>query len=324
MTVSREDAIYAYRMILGREPESEAVIEATMGVDSLAQLRQVFFNSGEFRTKNSTVFGGGVPVGRFFGEPRADIDIDCTPEQLKQMFDRIASAWQAFGETEPHWSVLTQDEYRQDNLAASIDLFYRSGRRDVDAFFNFLRRAAIPTSFAKALDFGCGVGRLTLGLAQFAEQVVGVDISPPHLRLAAERAREEGIDNVAFEAIGSVDELNRYRGFDLVLSLIVLQHNPPPVMAALYARLLAALAPNGVAIVQIPTFIKDQTFSSAEYLASEQPQMEMNFLPQAVIYRLIDEADCRVIEVREDATTGDAALSHTFVVQKRKARSVPG
>ena len=123
-----------------------------------------------------------------------------------------------------------------------------------------------------------------------------------------------------FEAIASVGDLDRYRGFDLVLSRIVLQHNPPPDMAALLSGLLRALAPGGVAIVQIPTFIQGQSFSATHYLANEQPQMEMNFLPQPVIYRLIDEAGCRLIEVREDGAAGDNALSHTFVAQKREAR----
>lgn len=323
MTVSREEVIYAYRMILGREPESEDVIDATMRADNVAHMRQAFLHSIEFQKKYGADPGRAVPVGRFFEEAHVDVEIGCTPEQLKAMFDRIAKAWQAFGETEPHWSVLTQEDYRQANLSASIDSFYRSGERDVDVWLNFLRRAAIPATFERVLDFGCGVGRLTLALASVAQQVVGVDISPPHLQLAAERAQEEGLGNVAFEAIGSVEELDRYRGFDLVFSLIVLQHNPPPVMAALYARLLAALAPNGVAIVQMPTFIKGQTFSSTAYLANEQPQMEMNFLPQPVIYRLIEEADCRLIEVREDVTSGEAALSHTFVVQKRAAPSAP-
>lgn len=76
--------------------------------------------------------------------------------------------------------------------------------------------------------------------------------------------------------------------------------------------------------MQIPTFIEGQSFSVAAYLANEQPQMEMNFLPQPVIYRLIDEAGCRLIEVREDAAAGDTSLSHTFVVQKRELRSVSG
>lgn len=289
-----------------------------MAAHNLGHLRQVFLGSPEFSQKYDSSVERGLPVGRFFDVPRVDIDIACTPEQLQAMFDRIGKAWQAYGETEPHWSVLTNDFFRSENLAENIDLFYDSGRQDVDEHLNFLRRSGLPVSFAKALDFGCGVGRLTLALASQARTVVGVDISPPHLKLAAERAHEHAIANVEFEAIKSVDDLDRYRDFDFVLSRIVLQHNPPPVMAAIYAKLLAALVPGGVAIVQMPTYMHDRHFSAADYLGSEQPQMEMNALPQPIIYRIIEQADCRLIEVREDGSAGNMpALSHTFVVQRK-------
>lgn len=313
MTVTRDEVIYAYRLILGREPENEDVVGHAMAAADLADLRRIFLSSPEFEQ------GRALPIGRFANEAWADRNIDCAPDQLEAMFERISKEWRALGETEPHWSVLVSDDFRRDNLAANVENFYASGKRAVNAHLNFLRREGISTSFGKALDFGCGVGRLTLGLAPFAGQVVGVDISPSHLRLATERASAKAVSNVNFEAIGSVAELDRYRGFDFVISLIVLQHNPPPVMAALYAKLLAALAPGGVAIVQMPTYIHGQAFSAAEYLASEKPVMEMHALAQSVIYRIIEEADCRLVEVREDGAAGNGAgLSHTFCVRRRQ------
>lgn len=319
MSVSREEAVYAYRLILGREPENEEVIVQAMAAQNLAHLRQVFLGSQEFCSKYDGSTHRSLQVGRYFDVSGIDIDIDCTPEQLQAMFDRIAHAWQAFGETEPHWSVLVSEDYRSDNIEENISQFYASGFGDIDVHLNFLRRASLPTSFRKALDFGCGVGRLTLAMAPHAGQVIGVDISPPHLRLATERATATCVDNVQFESIASVNDLDRYEGFDLIVCRIVLQHNPPPVIAALYARLLSALAPAGVAIVQIPTYIHGQSFAAADYLASEQPQMEMNCLPQQVIFRIIEESGCRLIEVREDVAAGEGALSHVFFVQKAVA-----
>lgn len=316
MSVTREEVFSAYRLVLGREPESERVIEQAMEADSLSHLRSIFLGSAEFSHKYDAD-RGALQVGRFTDIPSIDVDIACTPDQLRAMFDRIAMAWRQFGETEPHWSVLTNEDFRQDRLADNIDRFYASGSDDVETHLNMLRRAGLPVSFAKAMDFGCGVGRLSLALAARAHQIVGVDISPPHLKLASERARDTGIANISFEPIGSVDDLNRYRGFDFVLSRIVLQHNPPPVMAALFSKLLAALAPGGTAIIQMPTYMHGHRFSAAEYLASDQPQMEMNGLPQPIIFGLIEQADCRVIEVREDISAGNSALSHIFCMQRR-------
>lgn len=317
MSVTRDEVFYAYRLILGREPENEEVIGQAMEAKSLAHLREVFLGSQEFSQKYDEQAGGALHVGRFNDITSDDIDISTTPEQLQAMFDRIGRAWRQFGETEPHWSVLTNDAFRQGSLSDNIDSFYDSGYGDIETHLNFLRRAKLPTSFAKALDFGCGVGRLTLALAHHAKTVVGIDISPPHLELAAERARLENVANASFENIASVNDLDRYKDFDFVFSRIVLQHNPPPVMAALFDKLLAALAPNGTAIVQMPTYMHGRRFSTSEYLASEQPAMEMNGLPQPIIFQIIDQAGCKVIEVREDDSAGNAALSHVFCVQKR-------
>lgn len=315
MSVTREEVIWAYRMFLGREPESEAIIEIQMGATDLDHLRQACLGSEEFNGKFNR--GHGLPfVGRFFDVDRTDIDIACSDEQLQAMFDRIGRAWQAFGQTEPHWSVLTSDAFRQENLAANIDAFYASGRNDIDLNLHFLRRAGLPTKFGKALDFGCGVGRLTLGLTSYADQVVGIDISPPHLKLAEERARDVSVANVVFDSIASPNDLDRYRDFDLVISLIVLQHNPPPVMASLYRKLLGALAPGGVAIVQMPTFMRGQSFAAADYLANEQPSMEMNALPQKLIFEIIEEMGCRPIEIRENSVAGDMGLSHVVAAQR--------
>lgn len=312
MTVTREEVLYAYRLILGREPESEDVIGHAMAADNFDQLRRTFLDSAEFERSRP------LAVGRFMNDRHVDRGADCTPGQLQAMFDRIGTEWRKLGASEPHWSVVINDDFRQENLAANIERFYQGGQRAVDTCLDFLHRAGIPTSFRKALDFGCGVGRLTFALAPLADKVVGVDISPAHLRFAAERAAAKDVSNTLFEAIESVDGLDRYRGFDFVLCLIVLQHNPPPMMAALFAGLLATLAPGGVAVVQMPTFIQGQVFSPADYLASDQPQMEMHALAQPVIHRLIDEAGCRLLEVREDGAGGHfPGLSHTFCVQRK-------
>lgn len=315
MPVSREDVVNAYQMILGRDPEGEQVIQDFMAVENRARLRELFLGCREFADQFSPR-PAHMTVGRYYDVPNIDIDISATDDELQAMFERIGAAWKTFGETEPHWSVIVNDDFLQSNLAANIDRFYAGGRGDIRFNLNFLHRAGLPVRFERALDFGCGVGRLTLGLAEHAREAVGVDISPPHLKLATERALAEGVDNVTFEAIQSVRDIARFQNFDFITSFIVLQHNPPPVMAALYRGLLDALAPGGVAIVQMPTYIVGQKFSSAAYLASQQPSMEMNALPQKHIFEIIEAAGCRALEVREDNAIGDIGISHSFVVQR--------
>jgi hypothetical protein len=57
----------------------------------------------------------------------------------------------------------------------------------------------------------------------------------------------------------------------------------------------------------------------APYLREQNyTNMEMHFYPQASLFALIAEANCRVCEVYEDDAIGTAAsmLSNTFLVQK--------
>lgn len=310
MAVAPDAVRWAYRLLLDREPESDAVVESYSQVADLPTLRQIFLNSTEYGTKN----GGEQRIGRFIDAGSIPVEVEASDADVQAMMDRISREWRKFGETEPHWSVLTSEQFTTANIAENIDRFYASAQGDLPRFFNPLSRAGLPVDrFARVLDFGCGVGRLSLALADRADQVVGVDISPPHIRLARERAAQSGITNVDFRAIETPGDLDAFSGFDLVVSLIVLQHNPPPVMAALLDKLLRALAPRGAAVIQIPTFIRDYRFAVADYLANAQPSMEMNALPQHAIFAIADRAGCRPIEVREDHCIGTLpGISQTF------------
>lgn len=142
--------------------------------------------------------------------------------------------WQRIGETEPFWGVLTAPEFRKNDLTpAAIEAFYESGRGYIswlkDQLETFLQR---PFVSRKALDFGCGVGRITHAMTAVADDVVGVDIAPAML----ERARERGEDGVRFQ-IGLPDE-----AFDWIHSYIVFQHIPVVRGMAILRDLLSRLA----------------------------------------------------------------------------------
>jgi len=72
----------------------------------------------------------------------------------------------------------------------------------------------------RTIDFGCGVGRLTLPLARDSASVPGVDVSPGMLSEAQKNSAERGVSNVRF----ALEVSGR---FGLVHSFIVLQRIPP-------------------------------------------------------------------------------------------------
>lgn len=248
------------------------------------------------------------------------IQINCSPEEMTEIVARIAREWRRFGETEPHWSVLTGDQYRSENISDNLETFYSSGHIDVANLLRGVARAGRANKgFVKALDFGCGVGRLVLALAGRANHVVGVDISSGHIRLAEQRAVAAGIDNVSFQAIQSLDDLDELSGFDLITSYLVIQHNPPPAQAEIIRKLLRALVPGGIAILQMPTWLAHaQTFDVAEYLRSSAIPMEMNAIPQHEVFSVIHESGCVCLDVVEDGTMGALhGSSYTFTIERR-------
>lgn len=87
--------------------------------------------------------------------------------------------WELFGQSDPYWAVVTHEKYHINNLNNdTIEEFYETGEKQIDWILTTIRKQLDP-SFkpVSAMDFGCGVGRLSLGLAKRCRSVVGVDIS---------------------------------------------------------------------------------------------------------------------------------------------------
>ena len=312
-----EDVRACYRLILGREPETEAVVEryARLGL-TLAQLRETFIRSKEFRARNR------LPVLAMPLAPAPiPVESEATPPQLSAMLERTGDYWARIGGEAPHWSVLTQERFRPPHIEANHEEFYATGEGDRALVRDLLARHGMSSAeLPRLVEFGCGVGRATLALAQDFAEVTGCDISPSHLALAREMAERRGIRNVAWLQ-SSVRQPMPEGQWDLWFSRIVLQHNPPPVIAWLLRSAFRGLAPGGVAVFQVPTHSIGYRFGVDAYLARQgETAMEMHVLPQAAVFALAAEAGLRVLEVREDThvvTSNPAAwLSNTFVLRR--------
>jgi SAM-dependent methyltransferase len=101
----------------------------------------------------------------------------------------------------------------------------------------------------RALDFGCGVGRVALPLAERCEHVYGLDISPLSLRQAELNAKRMNRDNVEWMDARRLPELAGK--YDLVESLLVFQHIPSREGQRIFAQLVGGLAPGGVGAIEV-------------------------------------------------------------------------
>lgn len=103
----------------------------------------------------------------------------------------------------------------------------------------------------RALDFGCGHGRLTQALATYFPEVVGVDIAAS--MLAAARLANKHGDRVSYVQNVRPDlSMFADASFDFVLTALVLQHMRPEYAACYMREFLRVLRPGGVAFFQIP------------------------------------------------------------------------
>lgn len=162
--------------------------------------------------------------------------------------------WVKWGERDPYFAVITNAKFRAANLDdAARTEFFESGRRHVRYVLDACRKLVNP-SFApqRALDFGCGVGRVVLPLAEVVPSVVGLDVAPAMLAEARRNATAQGIGNI--ELLVSDDGLSALQGkFDLLHSFIVFQHIDMVRGRQLFGRLLEHLADGGIGAVHVTT-----------------------------------------------------------------------
>ena len=210
------------------------------------------------------------------------------------------------------------DQMSRENL---VDSFYETGSHDLSYFDAFLQRNDVEAPrHATIAEFGCGVGRVTRFLARRFERVLAFDVSPSHLAAARQRLRKEKIDNVEFVLLERPEDLSRLQGVDIFFSLIVLQHNPPPIICEILEKAFQGLASEGIAFFQLPTYGLGYKFALQDYYEGQysRSEMEIHFVPQQEIFKLFDRHAMSPIEVRQDHCIGnyDRWLSNTFLARK--------
>ena len=189
--------------------------------------------------------------------------------------------WNALGRTNPFGAIITCGG--SPKAEWDTDEFFATGRADAARFVADLARLQPAHRCRTALDFGCGVGRITRPLADHFEAVVGIDIAGSMIG----RARGLNRDSPRCRfVLNRAPDLRMFASgtFDVAYSRLVLQHMPPETIKQYVPELIRVLAPGGVLMFQLPTEIP---FVDAERLYVEAPILGPAWkrqLPKALVH----------------------------------------
>lgn len=165
-------------------------------------------------------------------------------------FDRSDEVWNELGEVDPFWAVLSDPAKRGGKWDPGE--FFLSGRREIDEALISAKRIHPALYTGVALDFGCGLGRLTQPLATHFREVHGVDAAASMIAAARQYDQPGGVCNFH---VNPRDDLKIFpdNKFDFIYSRIVLQHIPPEATKRYLAEFLRVLKPGGLLMFQLPS-----------------------------------------------------------------------
>jgi len=237
---------------------------------------------------------------------------------------RLQRNWDELARTDPLWAVLT-DPYKRGNRWDAEE-FFETGAREIDALIHYIESLRVNLPRRKALDFGCGVGRLSQPLADHFEEVWGVDIAPSMIGLARKYNRYG--DRCKYR-VNHTDDLRVFSddSFDLVYSLLTLQHMPPYYAKGYIKEFLRVLQPGGLLVFQMagrPAAVLRQflrrllphSLILAYHKLRYGHPIEMYGIPREKMVAFLQDNGARVLDVREDTSAGAGWTSFRYSALK--------
>ncbi len=223
--------------------------------------------------------------------------------------------WDRQAHTDPMWAILTDPAKAGGRWDAQE--FFATGVHEVGVFMKQAAAWGAPASHRSALDFGCGIGRLTQALAGHFERVYGVDISPKMIELARQHNRQGARCEYLCNPAG---DLSRFAdgSIDMIYSWITLQHVRPRHARRYMREFLRVLAPGGLLLFQYPSKPLRLRFHLTRWkaLLSRPRPMYMNGMDRDEVVRLLEQGGGRVLDVQRDDTAIPGYHSFCYAVTR--------
>ncbi|HEX5433056.1 MAG TPA: class I SAM-dependent methyltransferase [Candidatus Angelobacter sp.] len=222
---------------------------------------------------------------------------------------QLQNNWESLAQADPFWAICSDPERRQARWNRKE--FFATGEHEIECVLHYVDSLGVAIDRgAPALDFGCGVGRLTRALAAHFPECHGVDISPTMVRLA------EDFNHDLPRCKFLVNERHDLRCFErdyfgFVYSSIVLQHIPPRHSRRYLEEMARVTKPGGVLVFQVlddllAGFVlrlrqKIGIRRNLRRLVSRNNghgSIDLYWLAEAQVRRVLHAAGARVIDVR--------------------------
>ncbi len=246
-------------------------------------------------------------------------------------FNYLKQSWETLARTDAMWAVLSDDEKKGGRWNPAE--FFETGRKDVHNILERLDHWKIPVHRGRALDFGCGLGRLTNALASHFKSADGVDISSEMISRATELHRASTNLRFIHNPHRDLSQLAD-NSYDFLVSLITLQHMPERISLGYLREFPRILSSGGVAYFQVSSFPdaanpagraklqRDRDLTTPLYravrkmVAPRPPRMESHYCRLSRICSLLEQANTRIIAVLPDEAFVGPLVSHVVIFRK--------
>jgi ubiquinone/menaquinone biosynthesis C-methylase UbiE len=235
----------------------------------------------------------------------------------------VQKTYEAYGKEDPLYAVLSRKDAKDNKWDA--DEFYATGRQEIADAMSHLAKLGVEVNKGRAMDFGCGVGRLTQALCQEFSKAVGVDISYSMIENAEKY--NKFVDRCEYR-VNTTDDLAQLddASFDFVYSNISLQHSPPEASSKYIAEFFRILRPGGVALFQIPSGPHHEPGSLGAKVYSIRrgplrrfwkrirgmPTVEIHYINQSLVEEIIKASGGRLIDATQQGSVRGSRISMLY------------
>ena len=240
----------------------------------------------------------------------------------------VQKTYEDYGKDDPLYAVLSRKDTRDNKW--DVDEFFASGREEIADAMRHLAGLGVEVNKGRAMDFGCGVGRLTQALCEEFSEAVGVDISYSMIE-NAEKHNKFG-DRCEYR-VNTTDDLAQLgdTSFDFVYSNISLQHSPPEASSKYIAEFFRILRSGGVALFQIPSGPRHAPGLLGAKIYSIKrgplrrfwkrirglPPVEIHYVNQSLVEEIIKASGGRLIDATQQGSVRGSRVSMLYCAVRR-------